>query len=73
VTLAQAGSLQLDAVSAVDDAIQDRITDGWVTEHHMMPRTLSGESLRSGWLIPVTRCLAAACRSVIACPVVVLV
>ena len=34
--LAQAGSLQLDAVGAMDDAIQDRVTDGRVA-HEFMP------------------------------------
>ncbi len=46
---------------------------GGITDHHMMPWTLSGESLRSGWLILVTRCLATACRSAIASQGVVLV
>jgi hypothetical protein len=34
--LVQAGSLQLDAVGAMDDAIQDRVTNGWIA-HEFMP------------------------------------
>ena len=51
LALAQAGSLQFDAVRAVNDAVQDRIPDGGIAEHWEMPRRLIGESLRSGSLI----------------------
>jgi hypothetical protein len=37
-----------------------------VTDHLMMPQMLTGESLRSGWLISITRCMAVACPSVVA-------
>jgi hypothetical protein len=37
-----------------------------ITEHHLMPWTLSGESLRSGWLIRIILFLATAYRSLIA-------
>jgi hypothetical protein len=60
-------------MGVVNDAVEDGVGQGRIAEYHVMPWILSGESLRSGWLIPVTRFLAAACRSVIACPVVALV
>ena len=50
----------------VDDAVEDGVGQGRITEHYLMPWTMSGESLRSGWLIRTTLFLAAACRSVIA-------
>jgi len=45
VVLAQAGTLQLDAVGAMNDAIQNRIPDRRIAEHFMMPQSLKGESL----------------------------
>jgi hypothetical protein len=37
VVLAQAGTLQFDAVGAVNDAVQNRIADRWIPEYFMMP------------------------------------
>ena len=54
---------QLDAVGVVDDAVQDRVGESWVAEHLWMPQRLTGESLRSGSLIRIIRCMAAAFRS----------
>jgi hypothetical protein len=47
--LAQAGALQLDAVGAVDDAIQDRVADGWVAHEFVPARhgNLAGHQQRS--------------------------
>jgi len=49
VTFAQAGTFQLDAVSAVDDAIQDRVADGRVPHEFMPARhgNLAGHQQRS--------------------------
>jgi hypothetical protein len=58
---------------AVNDAIQDRVSQGWIADHLMMPQMLTGESLRSGWLIRITRFMAVAFPSVIVARVVVLV
>jgi hypothetical protein len=38
---------------------------GGITEHLMMPWSLTGESLTSGWLIRITPCMAVVCWSVI--------
>ena len=42
--LAQAGAFQLQAVGAVDDAIQNGVSQGHVTEHFDLPLTSSGSS-----------------------------
>ena len=39
-----------------------------ITEHLMMPWSLTGESLMSGWLIRITPCMAVVCWSVIVGP-----
>jgi hypothetical protein len=36
-----------------------------VAEHLIMPQSLIGESLRSGWLIRIIRCMATPCPSAI--------
>ena len=59
MALAQAGSLQLDAMGAVDDAVEDRVADRRIAE------PLIGESLRSGWLTRIIPCMAIAFRSAI--------
>ena len=58
LALAQARPLQLDAMGAVDDAVQDGVADGRVAEHVGMPQRLTAESLRSGWLTHIIRCMA---------------
>ena len=39
--------------------------DDEITGHLWMPQPLTGKSLRSGWLIRITRCMAVVFRSVI--------
>jgi hypothetical protein len=53
-------------MGAVDDAVQDRITDGRVAEHWGMPQNLIDESLKSECLTRNTRSTASGLRSVIA-------
>jgi hypothetical protein len=52
-------------VAVVEQAIEDRCRHHGITEHLMMPWSLTGESLMSGWLIRITLCMAVACWSVI--------
>ena len=35
---AQRGAFEVDAVRAVDDAIEDRVSEGRIAEHGVMPR-----------------------------------
>ena len=63
VTLTQTWPLQLDAVGAVHDAVEDGVADRRVAEHVGMPHRLTAESLRSGWLTRIIRCMADAIRS----------
>ena len=45
---------------AVNDAVQDSIAQGWIAEDSVMPQSLTGESLTSGWSTRTMRCMAAA-------------
>jgi hypothetical protein len=65
LALTQAGALQLDAMRAMDDAVQDRVSDCRIAEHMEMPQRLIGESLGSGWLTRIIPSMAAALRSAI--------
>ena len=58
VVLAQAGTFQLDAVGAVNDAVQNRIPDRWIADHRMMPQKLTVASLRFEWSTRTTHCSA---------------
>lgn len=64
LALAQAGSLQFEAVRAMHDAVEDRISDGGIAEHFGMPQRLTGELLRCGWLTRTIPSTASAFRSV---------
>ena len=57
---------QLDAMGVVDDTIQDRVGESWVTKHLVMPQCLTGESLKCGWLIRTILFMASAFRSAVA-------
>ena len=59
----QALAGEFDAMSVVDETIQDGVGVGWITGHLWMPQRLTGESLRSGSLTRIIRCMAAAFRS----------
>ena len=48
MTLAKTRPLQLDAMGAVHDAVEDGLADCRVAEHVGMPHRLTAESLRSG-------------------------
>jgi hypothetical protein len=47
----------------VDEAVEDGVGERRVTGHLWMPQRLTGESLRSGSLTRIIRCMAAAFRS----------
>src|SRR3954451_504870 len=49
LALAQAGSLQFEAVRAMDDAVQDRISYGWIPDHFVPSayRNLAGDQQRA--------------------------
>ena len=61
--LAQAVAAQFDPVGVVDDAIEDGVSESGIAEHPEMPQHLTVESLGSGWLIRITRCMAGVIRS----------
>jgi hypothetical protein len=63
--LAQAitGPLDLDDDRVVKEPIEKRGGDNRITGHLWMPQRLTGESLRSGSLTRIIRCMAAAFRS----------
>ena len=63
VTLAQTRPLQLDAMGAVHNAVEDGIADRRIPEHVGMPQRLTAESLRSGWLIRIIHFMANVIRS----------
>jgi hypothetical protein len=65
VALAQTWPLQLDAMGAVYDAVEDGIANRRIAEPMEMPQPLIGESLRSGWLTRIIPCMANAFRSAI--------
>lgn len=48
ISLAQAWSLEVNAMSPVNDAIQNGIADRVIAEHAEMPQRLTVESLGSG-------------------------
>jgi len=56
---------QLDAMCVVDNAVEDRICEGWITEYWGMPHRLTGESLKCGWLIRTILFMASAFRSAV--------
>jgi hypothetical protein len=51
---------------SVNDAIKDRVSQGWITKHLVMPQCLTGESLKCGWLIRTILFMASAFRSAVA-------
>ena len=53
----------LDDVAVVGETIEECGGHLWVTGHLWMPQRLTGESLRSGSLTRIIRCMAAAFRS----------
>ena len=63
LSLSKAGPLQLNAMGAVKDAIQNRVSDRGIAEHFGMPQRLTGESLRCGWLTRTIPYTASAFRS----------
>jgi hypothetical protein len=63
----------LDNVAMTRQAVEQRGRHLGVTDYLMMPLMLTGESLRSGSLIRITRFMAVACRSAIAARDAVLV
>jgi hypothetical protein len=60
-----AGTLDLHDVGVVKQPVEQCRGDDWIAEHLMMPWSLTGESLTSGWLIRITPCMAVVCWSVI--------
>ena len=48
VAFAQAWPLEFNAMSAMDDPIQDRVAESGIAEHVEMPQRLTVESLGSG-------------------------
>jgi hypothetical protein len=50
-------------MSVVDETVQDGVGVSRITGHLWMPQRLTGESLRSGSLTRIIRCVAAAFRS----------
>jgi hypothetical protein len=58
-----ARSLDLDDDGMMEQAVEQRSGDDLVAEHAEMPQHLIVESLGSGWLIRITRCMAGVIRS----------
>lgn len=51
-------------MAVVQQSVQNRCRDHSITEYVGMPRNLTVESLRSGSLMRITRCMVRAFRSV---------
>ena len=62
---AVAGAFDVHDDGMVKEFVQQRGRDHGIAEHFVMPPRLTGESLRSGWLMRITRCLGVAFRSAI--------
>jgi hypothetical protein len=63
VLFSHAFSGKLKAVSVVNEAIQDRIAEGWVTEHRRVQQSLAGSCLTSRLRIRGTPCMVIGSQS----------
>ena len=68
LTLPVAGALDLHDDGVMQQSVEQGRGHHRITEHLMMPWSLTGESLMSGWLIRITPCMAVVCWSVIVGP-----